>query len=75
MKHDSEFRQLIRTLPPTQQTLDFDDVNPWQSLPDADRQACCEAIAAMLTHIATTTCRHSQTTESNVTTERTGEQT
>jgi len=63
MKHDNELDQLIRTLPPTQQTLDFDDVNPWQSLPESDRQACREAIAALLTYIATVTHKHCRTNE------------
>ena len=58
MKQDDELGQLIRMLPPTQRTLDFDDANPWQSLPESDRQACREAIAALLTSIASDTHEH-----------------
>ena len=58
MKRDNELNQLIRTLPPTQRTLDFDDANPWQSLPESDRQACRESIAALLTYIASVTHEH-----------------
>ncbi len=61
MKRDNELNLLIRTLPPTQRTLDFDDANPWQSLPESDRQACREAIAALLTSIACVTHKHDET--------------
>ena len=75
MKHDNELDQLIRTLPPTQRTLDFDDVNPWQSLPESDRQACREVIAALLTHIAVETCSHPNADEQNIAATCIGEQT
>lgn len=63
MIRDSEIRQFIQTLRPTQQTLDFDDANPWQSLPESDRRACCEAITSLLKHIASVTGKHGRTSE------------
>jgi hypothetical protein len=49
---EDQLKQLARTLPPQQQTLDFADANLWRQLPTADRQACRDAITALLFQVA-----------------------
>jgi hypothetical protein len=50
-----ELKQLVQTLPPRQQTLDFAGSNLWEQLPTADHQACRAAIAALLCQVTLAT--------------------
>jgi hypothetical protein len=52
---ENQLKQLARTLPPKQQTLDFANSNRWQQLPAADRRTCREAIAALLYQVTLAT--------------------
>lgn len=52
---DPQLKLLIQTLRPMQRTLDFEEVDLWQSLPEFNRKACREAIAAVLTQLASAT--------------------
>jgi hypothetical protein len=49
--NEDQLRQLAQTLPPKQQTLDFIHSNLWRQLPAADRRACRDAIAALLSQL------------------------
>jgi hypothetical protein len=51
---ENQLHQLLQTLTPRQQTLDFADPCRWDQLPTADRQACRDAIAALLQQVITT---------------------
>lgn len=55
MKHATQLEQLVQMLPRRQQTLDFGSTCLWQQLPTADRQACRDAIAALLVHVIVST--------------------
>lgn len=55
MKHARPRKQLVQTLPPRQQTLDFGDGRLWEQLPAADRQACRDSLAALLRHVTVAT--------------------
>jgi hypothetical protein len=60
MRHQQQLKQLIRTLPPKQQSLDFGNVGPWTQLSAADRQACRDAIAALLFRVASAAPLHDE---------------
>ena len=53
MKNPHLLTRLAQMLPPKQQTLDFGDAGPWQQLPATDRQACRDALAALIYQVAT----------------------
>jgi hypothetical protein len=55
MNSQRQLKQLMQTLPPKQQTLDFGSQNLWQQLPAEDRRACRDAIAAFLYQVAVST--------------------
>ena len=50
-------QQLLQTLPPRQQTLDFADASRglWQQWSCADHKACISAIAALLAQVTLAT--------------------
>lgn len=54
MNLSSRLQKVLQKLPPKQQALDFGDADPWKQLPAADRQACRDAIAALVAQVATT---------------------
>lgn len=54
-ENDEPLQQLVQTLPPTQQTLDFANSNLWWQLPDTERRACRDAVAALLRHVTLAT--------------------
>lgn len=62
MNHEMRIRKLLTTLPAQQQTLDFGNVETWQQLPETDRHACCDAIAAMLFQVTKTILNNNQVT-------------
>jgi hypothetical protein len=55
LETETQLRHLARTLAPKQQTLDFANAELWQQLPAVHREACREALAALLYQVATTT--------------------
>jgi hypothetical protein len=52
---EEQLKQFTQMLSPKQQTLDFAHSKLWQQLPDADRRACRDAIAALLLQVTLTT--------------------
>lgn len=60
MKQTRRLRQLVRTLPPKQQTLDFGQRSPWLQLPTTTQEACRDAVAALLYHVTTITLANNQ---------------
>jgi hypothetical protein len=59
-----QLKQLVQTLPPKQQTLDFANSNLWRQWSAADRQACRDAIAALLYQVTLAT-QDDETQENN----------
>lgn len=55
MKLTRRLRQLVQMLPPKQQTLDFGHHTPWPQLSATDRDACRDAIAALLHQVVAVT--------------------
>lgn len=55
MKHPIRLQHVLEKLPPKQRTLDLGNTRPWTQFPAADRQACRDAIAALLFQVATAT--------------------
>jgi hypothetical protein len=52
LEAERQLQRLSRTLAPKQQTLDFAHVKLWQQLPVVHREACRDAIAALLYQVA-----------------------
>lgn len=52
---DDQLRQLARTLPPKQRTLDFVESQLWPQLPAEHRRACRDALAALLSQLTIAT--------------------
>ena len=61
MKNPRPFTHLDQMLPPKQQTLDFGNAGPWQQLSAMDRQACRDALAAMIYQVATASLTDKET--------------
>lgn len=55
LEEERQLQHLASALAPKQQTLDFANVKLWQQLPVVHRQACRDAIAALLYQVATAT--------------------
>ena len=54
MNPQQALKQFEPMLVPKQQTLDFDKVHLWTQLPTSDQQACRDALATLLSEIAST---------------------
>jgi len=52
---EQRLKQFTQMLSPKQEMLDFAHSNLWQQLPEADRRACRDAIAALLVQVTLTT--------------------
>lgn len=52
---EEELKQIVQTLTPKQQMLDFNNSNLWRQLPDTDRRACRDAVAALLRQVTLAT--------------------
>ena len=52
---EEQLQQVAQMLAPKQQTFDFAHLNLWQQLPAADRRACRDAIAALLSQVTLAT--------------------
>ncbi|MDP6558033.1 MAG: hypothetical protein QGG71_25425 [Pirellulaceae bacterium] len=51
MNLETELKKLSDRLMPRQQTLEFTRPERWQQLPNADRQACRQALAKLLREV------------------------
>jgi hypothetical protein len=60
MKHPIRLQHLLQKPPAKQRTLDLGNTSPWTQLSAADRQACRDAIAALLFQVATATSFHDE---------------
>mgnify|MGYP001332534218 CR=1 FL=1 len=60
MKLESQRQQLVRRLPPKQQTLDFANSQLWQRLRKDDQLACRDAVAKLLCQVLLATQEHDE---------------
>jgi hypothetical protein len=65
-----QIHHLLTTLSAKQQTFDFGEIRLWSQLPEHVRQACCEAIAAIIYQVTTETVNNHQPSQENNSNER-----